>query len=147
MPRNKRVVTQPQKKKQWSEKEILDILDKVFIELETDPDAFYVQYLVIQKGLSKQVLSEWRNDSPAIKSRYAELKELSEHKVANEMLKSRSKVNTVASIFVLKSSFGWIEAEKNKNLQIQEAQLQTENKKIKIGFTDEGESHGDSDQS
>lgn len=117
----------------WTEEEILTIIDTVIEQIKTDQDQFHYLYPITLLGLPQRTLSDWTHRSPAVAERYSDVQRLSEAKITSEMIKNKGKLNTIASIFLLKCKYGYIEEEKR---QAREANVPKVEETINIGFDD-----------
>lgn len=130
----------------WDVKDIIKILENTYNAIISNPDEFYYSWLISQQGLSTPTLMRWVEKDDNVKELYTKIKDASECKIGAEMIKVRSKLNPIASMFLLKCKHGWIEKDKDKSLNIQEQAVKNEQMKIKIGFVDEEDQSGNTHQ-
>lgn len=121
----------------WDVKDIIKILQNTYNTIITNDDEFHFGYDIAKQGLPNQTLHRWVEKDEEVKELYNKIKNLSEQKMVSEMIKSKSKLNSIATMFILKCKFDYIEKDKDKSLNIQEQQVKNEAIKIKIGFVDE----------
>ena len=96
----------------WTEEEILDILETVINKLLTEDDFLYTSFYIASQRLPKSTLGLWIKRSPMVADTHSMMRELSEAKIAQELLRSRhSEVSTIGGLFVLKAQYNWIEAQ------------------------------------
>jgi len=131
----KKRIVKEYKQKVWTEEEILTILQVALIEIQTNDDEFYPMYFIVKQGLGKSTLHRWINDSQSISEKFNELKSYSESKIAREMIKSRSKLHPIATMFLLKCQNAWIEEEKRLKKEVEN----TPDTEITVGFEDENQ--------
>ena len=132
MAKPKAKVTTRQQKN-WTEAEILKILDDTINLLLTDDTFFYTSYYIASQRLPRATLSDWCGRSQAVQSTHNEMRELSEGKIANELLKARGgSVSTIGGLFVLKAKYQWVEEQHRK---VDPTTVTTD--VIEVGFSDE----------
>lgn len=108
-----KVTTRQQKN--WTEAEILKILDDTIDLLLTDDTFFYTSFHIASQRLPRATLSDWCGRSQAVQSTHNDMRELSEAKIANELLKARGgAVSTIGGLFVLKAKYQWVEEQHRK---------------------------------
>lgn len=129
---HKKNVTKPTRK-QWEEPQILAILDQVIADIQSDPDLFFFLYPITTAGLPYRTLLNWVERSESVADKYTELKQLSEFKIGSELIKNRGKLNPIATMFLLKCKYAWIEEEKARAKEVANNAITD----IEIGFEDE----------
>ena len=118
----------------WKEEEIVAIIEGAINKLINEPDFIYTSFYIASKRLPRSTLSDWCGRSPLVKNTHSMMREMSEAKVAQELLKknSTSQVNTIGGLFLLKAQYGWVE-EQHRKVDPTTVSQET----IEVGFVDD----------
>ena len=118
----------------WTEEEIVNILEEVIAKLLTEDGFLYTSFYIASKRLPKSTLTLWAKRSPLVADTHSMMRELSEAKIAQELLYRRGDINTLGGLFVLKAQYNWIEAQhRQSNPDTNTTEV------IEVGFEDDDE--------
>ena len=107
-------------RKQMTLPEVISLLKETLQVYRDNEELMYYRYYLNQQGFSSTKLCHWMNKGNAdIKAIVADLEDLQESRLWNELIKKNSKVNVTGAIFSLKTHHKAIEYERWLHLELE----------------------------